>query len=498
MSEKFKNIMKINRLLLAALLGVIAILSVGFWGCGTSSYDTPNYTPPAVLTQTSNALIDAATLKGWIDKGLVNATSGEKVVILDVIDATTYGAGHIPGAVRVDSATELTQTRIEGVAEMAQMVINGAQMDAIITRSGIDANTTLVFTSNSLSSATRMYTTFRYWGFPKSRLKVLDGIDGNWTATYPTVVSVVTPVITPSGYCVTPKGINRVQADLRASLGEMMSVVQNYDGTKQVIIDDLSNPASVLAQPVTAGNVTATPPVLPSARPSNMYKGFPGSTSALLPYAVSTTTEYVVFEGHMKNAVNLYQANLYAGNKFYPADDGTANSLKSKFNAVGMDATKTAYVYCRAGNAASVEFFALDGILNWNVVWYDGSWGQWGSMADKKGGKLKTGSIWATYKLSVSDPVPNTTDTNQPKYVRDATDGVTYNIDNTPLATVAVPTPAVYPIQPLHYSQELDTFPSVTEPTANQIETADKAYISPGSASSSSGGSSSGSGGGGC
>ncbi|MDO8722562.1 MAG: selenite/tellurite reduction operon rhodanese-like protein ExtH [Syntrophales bacterium] len=493
MSEK---ILKKSRLLLAALLGIVAIVAVGVWSCGTSGYDTPNYSPPApVLTQTINGLINAATLKGWMDQGLVNATTGEKVVVLDYTDQTTYDTGHIPGAVRVD-VTEILQTRLEGVGEMAQLVVDGAHMDAIIKKAGINANTTLVLTGSSISNATRLYVTLRYWGFPKSRLKVLDGINSDWKASY--TMSTITPTIQRSTYSVTPDGINRVQAQLRVSLGEMMDVVQYFDGTKQAIIDVLSNPASVLGQPITAGNVTATPPVLPSSRPSNMYKGFPGSTAGLLPYAVSTTTEYVVFEGHMKNGVNLNQATLYASNKFYPVDDGTANSLKSKFNAVGMDGTKTAYVYCRAGNAAAVGFFALDGILNWNVVWYDGSWGQWGLMADKKGGKLKAGSIWSTYPLSVSDPVPDTVDTLQPRYVQDATDGVTYNIDNTPLPTVAVPAPAFYKIQPLPYFQNLDdTFTSVTDPAANQVESADKAYISP-VTTSSGGASSSGNSGGGC
>ncbi len=490
-----KGILKKNKVF-AASLATLAVVFLIMWGCGTTGYDAPNNAPPAqLLTKTDTALVSAATLKGWMDQGLVNATSGEKVVILDYTDQASYDIGHIPGAVRVDG-TEVMQTRLEGVAEMAQLVTDGPHMDAIIKRAGIDANTTLVFTSTGLVTATRLYSTFRYWGFPKNRLKVLDGATPGWkTAAF--TMSTITPTIKPSDYCVTPNGVNRVQAQLRASLGEMMSVVQNYDGTKQVIIDDLSNPASVLGQPVTAGDVTAVPAVLPSTRPSNMYKGFPGSTSGLLPYAVSTATEYVVFEGHMKNAVNLYQASLYASNVFFPADDGTAASLKSKFAAVGMDATKTAYVYCRAGNAASVVFFALDGILNWNAAWYDGSWGQWGLMADKKGGKLKAGSIWSTYGLSVSDAVPNTTDTLQPKYVRDATDGVTYNIDNTPLATVAAPAPAAYKIQPLPYFQNLDTFTSVTDPAANQVEKADKAYISP--VTNSSGGSAvSGNAGGGC
>lgn len=467
------KIMRKNSVLLMMLFSLIAVGMLAVWGCGTSDYDTPAYNPPAqVLTQTSNGLIDAATLKGWMDQGLVNAASGEKVTILDYSDQATYDAGHIPGAVRVDTA-EIMQTRLEGVAEMAQLVCDGTHMDALIKKAGINEYTTLVLTSGSLVSSTRLYSTFRYWGFPKDRLKVLDGANPGWKASY--TMSMATPTIQPSNYSVTPHGINRVQAQLRASLGEMMDVVQNFDGAKQVIIDTLSSPANGLKTPVTSTSTWT----------SNNYKGIPGSTSGLLPYAASTTTEYVVFEGHMKNAVNLYFGSLHASNKYLSAD-----SLKSKFNAVGMNEAKTAYVHCRAGNAASVAFFALDGILNWNVVWYDGSWGQWGLMADKKGGKLRAGSIWSTYKLSVSDPVPSTTDTGVPKYIRDAADGVTYNADNTPVGSATK-----YPIQPLPYFSNIDAFASVTDPDANQVEKADKAYISP-AATSSGGGSSSGSGGG--
>lgn len=473
-----KQVWRKGRVVLAGLSSVVALTLMATWGCGTSGYDKPASGPvEPVATRTDTALIEAGTLKTWAEAGLVNGKSGERVVILDYADQATYDAGHIPGAVRVD-ATEVMQTRLEGVAEMAQQVVDGPHMDAIIKKAGIDENTTLVFTSNSLLNATRLYATFRYWGFPKNRLKVLNGVDSGWRSAGNTM-STIAPTITPSTYGIAPNGVNRVQPQLRASLGEMISTVQNYDPTKHAIIDTLSNPANVLAQPVTAGDVSAVPPVPPSARPSNMYKGHPGSTSGLLPYAVSTTTEYVVFEGHMKNAVNLYQGSLYASNKFVPTDDGTPTSLKSRFNAVGMDETKTAYVYCRAGNAASIEFFALDGILNWNVQWYDGSWGQWGLMADKKGGKLKAGSIWSTYGLSVSDPVPDTIDTLQPKYVRDATDNVTYNIDNKPLQTEKVPSPPFYAIQPLPYYPELDTFTSVTDPRANQVENQDSVYKSP-------------------
>ena len=433
----YKNMLKNGKMRLVSLLGAIAIVFFILWGCGdgTSSYDAVSTGP--VLTRTATASIGAADLKGWMDQGLVNAAAGEKVVILDLKDTATYDAGHIPGALRVDNA-EIMLTRLEGVAEFPSMVTDGPHMDAIIQRSGIDAHTTIVFTSTSLVNACRMYSTFRYWGFPKSQLKVLNGVGTAWKTAGYTIDQLITPKITPSTYCVTPGGVNRVQAQLRASLGEMMDLVKNYDGTKHVIIDTLHAPG---------------------------YAGTPGSTTGLFPFAVSTTKEYVVFEGYMNNAVMLPQSTLYSANAFYPADDGNPASLKSKFNAVGMDETKTAYVHCRAGNAASIAFFALDGILNWKTVWYDGSWGQWGQMADIKGGLLKAGSIWSTYPLNTS---------------------VNYNKDSG-LTIQSYP----------YYKYLDDIFTSVTDPRANQIEKADTEYKSPLS-SSSSGSPVGGSSGGGC
>jgi len=477
------NMFKNTKGRMTALLYVIAIVLL-LWGCGggVSSYDAVSTEP--VLTQTATPSIVPATLKSWMDSGLVLGVSapyvsGEKVVILDYTDKISYQVGHIPGAVWVDGS-ELLLTRLEGVGDMASLVTDGAHMDAIIQRAGIDENTSIVCTGSGLSSATRLYATLRYWGFPKSRIKLLEGVTSGWKTANPTLMSTDAPTITPSTYCVTPNGVNRVQADLRASLGEMMDVVKNFDGTKHAIIDDLTNQvAANIYDPLT---VKSTDPLK-----KNMYLGYPGSTSGLLPYAVSTTTEYVVFEGHMKNAVNLYAGNLYASNVFKSAAD-----LKTLFNGVGMDETKTAYVYCRAGNFATLAFYALDAILGWNVVWYDGSWGQWALMADKNGGKLKAGSIWCTYPLSVSSVAVTNTDDGNPKYARDAVDGVTYNILNntTPTGTTK------FTIQPLPYYSALDTFTTVTDPNASQVEKADKAYKSP--ISSSSGGSTGGSSGGGC
>lgn len=422
--------------------GVFAISLLAIWGCcqgGNTTVSGP------VATKTATALIDSAILKNWIDAGLVNSKSGEKVVILDVTkDKDFYERGHIPGAIYVDPA-EITRTRIEGVAASSAMVADGGQMDEIIQRCGIDKNTTIVFTASTLDpvyNSTRAYATFRYWGFPRERLKVLDGGDSGWKEVY--ALTATTPIIARSEYGVTPNGINRVQTGLRASLGDMIAAVRNYDTAKHVIIDTRS------------------------ISTSGAYAGTPGSSLGVFsPNAGNpfVSTDYTVFEGHLKHAKAVFYATLFDSNnanRFFPKNDGNATSLKSIFAAAGMDASKTAYVYCRTGYIASTAFFALDGILGWNAVWYDGSWSQWGQMSadSANGGKLPAGSVWATDVPELSEQV-----------VYNYGKTVTISGVETVLTINHI---EVLPIDPVSAS----LFKTTSDPRANQIETEDAAYKS--------------------
>lgn len=408
MSEK---LITKSKLMLAALLGV-AIAALTIWGCGTTSYDNP--ASGVVTTKTANALINSTTLKQWMDAGLVNRKGGyDRVVILEVsAKPLNYASEHIPGAIFVN-LSEIYGTRVEGPAEFGSMVATGAQMDALIKKAGIDENTTIVFTTSAgeldastgsqLWNLTRGYTTFRYWGFPKERLKVLDGGNKSWPAVG-TMTDVV-PVITQSTYGIAPNGVNRVKADLRASLSEMMTAVQGDSG------DFIDGRASIA-----------------------------GGTTDLI---VSTTpSSYVVFEGRLNGTnsrVVAYTTLVDATTKQFLASD----TIKTLLNIQ----TSTAYTLCRAGNIASVLFFAIDGYAYYDeskkAVWYDGSWGQWGLMADtNNGGKLPVGSAWATNGL-----------TNTPTFNAGAGRTVV-DISSRLLS----PQPAF---------------------GANQIEDADKAYLSP-------------------
>ena len=442
MSEK---LMKKSTTVILTLLGALGAVAVTMWGCGTSSYDNPE--DAITTTKTATALIEPQTLKQWMDEGKVNGKGADRVVIIDASTPAQYAAAHIPGALFLDKDNELVQTRLEGIAAAAGMVPDGARMDALVKRLGIDENTTVVFTTSTANPviwATRGYFTFRYWGFPKERLKVLNGYNKAWDAAYPATVTAAVPTITPSTFSVRDNGA--IAAGVRASLGEMISTVKAALAT-DTIIDTRGSDAQV------------------GVGTKYSYDGDPGVTAGVfLP-----GSDYVAFEGRMTGAKAVGYSTLLDSansNRFLPAGD-----LITKFNAAGMDSSKTAYVYCRTGVIASSEFFALDGILGWKVLDYDGSWSQWGSMSGDvtKDGTLDAYSGWRTDTAALSEVI-------------------TYNKDNA----LTVEKILLDPLSVQLYSNTNDL-------TANQIEKEDAAYMAGGTAGgTSSGAAISSSGGGGC
>jgi 3-mercaptopyruvate sulfurtransferase SseA len=279
--------------------------------CSTTNYDTP------ITPRTSATLIAPDTLKSWIDSGIVNSTGFDKVIILDVTSLATYTAGHIPGAQFVNSA-DIAQTRMEGPAADVTMVLDGTRIDALVQKFGIDKNTTIVFTSGAASpgagsvlTATRSYWIFRYWGFPKEKLKVLDGINFAWNATYGlTPGNPPTPM--PSTYSV--KNNVKLRTDLRSSLADIITVAE--------------------------GRVANAIPVDMRTVPTDgSYAGKRGSTSGVF----NPASDFVAFEGRLKGGKAMLYTDLFDGanNYRFKAPD----VLAAMFNAIGIDSTKIAHVY---------------------------------------------------------------------------------------------------------------------------------------------------------
>lgn len=356
------------------ILAVISLLV----SCGGGDYDTPS----TIATPT---VISEDTVNAYVTDGIVNGAGFDRVVILDVTTAAKYAAGHIPGAVFVNSA-DTNATRSEGVIYAVNMVLDGPAIDALIQQAGIDKNTTVIFTGPGTStydymSVGRLYFNFRYWGFPKNRLKVLNGLDGAYKSKYGLVTTV--PAITASTYSV--RNNPSFRDDLRVSLQEMIQYADTQPSNTVVIDGRGSN--------VPDGG-------------THSYDGDPMKTKGVFSSQTYTTTDHVAFEGHIKGATAMLWGDLYEGiDSSGTVTTGTAAyyrfkseaDMVPKWTAAGLDSTKTAYVHCRTGMISSAMYVALDAYLGWPVANYDGSWSQWGQLAGKtNGGFLEDSSPWRT------------------------------------------------------------------------------------------------------
>jgi len=347
------------------LLSIIT-LSLFFlvWGCG-QGYDTPS-------SMGTSTVIGAAQVKSYVDSGKVNESGFDKVVILDITSAAKYNAGHIPGALFVNRS-DILETRSDGVIPAVNMVLEGPMMDSLIQKYGITGNTTVIFTGPGTSASDYLYTgrayfLFRYWGFPKERLKVIDGLNGYYGTRYG-LVTTATPEVAPSTYSVQKNPVFR--ADLRVSLQEMIDVADGKT-TNVLVIDGRGGDGPGGA--------------------STSYDGDPMKTAGVF----DPPGDYVAFEGHVKGAVAMSWGNLFEG---VDADNDTVidyyrflpeADMTTLLNGIGLDSTITAYVHCRTA-------IALDAFLGWPVSNYDGSWSQWGQLAGiENGGYLENSSPWRT------------------------------------------------------------------------------------------------------
>ncbi len=214
----------------AAVSMLLFLISFPLNGCSSKKDDSG-------AAATHSSLLSPQQLKTWIDNGYKD-DNGNKVVIFDGSSATNYNAGHIAGAYSVSYNTDLTKTRSDGPMMVAMMVADGPQMDGFVQKYGIDSATAVVFTGDNMIWSARGYWTFRYWGFPKTSLFVLNGksttANSVWTATGYTLSTAV-PVL-PTATTFSVSSLTGNMDAVRAPLDEMMNVAKgNVAGG--VIID---------------------------------------------------------------------------------------------------------------------------------------------------------------------------------------------------------------------------------------------------------------------
>lgn len=394
----------------------------------------------------AGVVISSDQLKTLIDaETLVNAPLGqERVVILDATDNYGYIHGeHIPGAQLWDIA-EHVETRVEGPAPAVNMVLSGAKMDAMLQKHGIDENTTIVITSAKTANyfPSRAYFLLRYYGFPKARIKVLNGYNAAWKTAGYDMNSTAPAAVTST---LTVETIANLQPQTRVALSELMDAARDNRG---VAVDFRGDKSAAMS----------TPGVYPERNMLTDYVSFEGTLNIGKAFSFSGFTDSVT--GLFETAGDIEVA--------LSAAIGVANLDAFR---VG-DYSNPIYSYCRTGYIASTGFFVLDAILGVDVMAYDGSWSQWGKMSTAdtvigvdadgndvlSGGELPAGSAWAT-------------------------DSATYmSVINYNNGVAKTYRPQIESLQPIQGLIDLGLAPSDYD--ANQVENEDADYASPSAGSS--------------
>jgi 3-mercaptopyruvate sulfurtransferase SseA len=368
-----------------AAMGALTALALTTWSCGGSA-GTTGYSNPITSTKTDSAIIDAATLAKWTDEGKVNAPLGtaDRVVVVSVASLANFTSTtkkHIPDAVLLNAPAEVTMTREEGLGPSIQMMLSGPQMDAIVQRLGIDGSTTIVLTIPRGSTDLEFwqmsvaYWTFRYWGFSRDRIKILNGGDDAWDVAGRALTDALL-VPTPSTYSVTQ---NKVLKDVvRVSVGEMLGYV-----------DAINRDRSLLNtwQMIEVRGYATSPYLANAYRQAN---------------ANQFVTDRVNGEAS-RNRLYPDQATLIQRMASLPVLDGTASTFLSP--------SKKTVAMCFTSTSASPTFVLFDAVLGvpeGDIMMYDASASQWNNytVARIKAAGATTAQA-ATWAFDVATPGTN-------------------------------------------------------------------------------------------
>lgn len=248
------------------------------------------------------------------------------VRVIDIhLDPALYEGGHIPGAVHWPALTTLLGPDFRTNFDV------GAT-DTLLGQSGITNETTVVICSDHRALGA--------WGFwflkmiGHDRVRVLDGGMEKWRSQARPLTTDV-PQLAAVEYRSSEPEHSR-----RAPLAQVLAAVD--DG--EVILLDVRTPEEWRGE------------IFVVAPPQEGERG-----------------------GHLPGAVHLYYEHALN-------DDGTfktVEELTELFAAHGLHPGKGVITYCAVGMRSAHAWFVLSQLLGWpNVSSFDGSWNQWGRLAD--------------------------------------------------------------------------------------------------------------------
>ncbi|MCY7395971.1 MAG: sulfurtransferase [Nocardioides sp.] len=264
-----------------------------------------------------NSLVSAQ----WVEDNL--DTSAFVLVEVDE-DTTSYDAGHLKGAIKLDWTTDLQDP-------VRRDFLDRTQFEKLLSEKGIANDDTVVLYGGN----NNWFAAYAYWYFTlygHGDVKLMDGGRKKWELDSRELVAGV-PTREKTSYTATEQdhSIRAFRDDAIAAIG-----VQN--------LIDVRSPDEY------AGRLMA-PAHLPQ--------------------------EQAQRAGHVPTSLNVpWSKNAN--------DDGTFKSdedLKALYAEVGIDDAKDTIALCRIGERSSLTWFVLKELLGHdNVKNYDGSWTEYGSL----------------------------------------------------------------------------------------------------------------------
>jgi len=359
------------------LLIASAAIVFGLTGCETN-YD-----------QRESGIISAKTLASYIENWKENRPKGVKgKLVVFQAGATSDGKflQHNDSDVMVyqipaGGACDPSYMRHDGISNIPGALLDGPHVDGMINMFGIDPeNDYVVFAvgegSTTMREVVRSWWVLAYWGWPKERLSFLSG-----SVTYDFskssglsgyLVDAPTPPLDPSQYThYSMKSLDNLQADLQTYIAQMMEVAAK-DNKKGYFIAD--------------------------ARGTDEYSATKRSRTADKNCGPNHDEQcYSPMQGHIRGAVDFPYTDLLimddqtedlngdgvidkkdASYKFRSPDD-----LKRIYADKGYKRGDKIITYCRTGRKATLIGITAYAVLDYPVSMYDGSWIQWGEMADR-------------------------------------------------------------------------------------------------------------------
>ena len=267
-----------------------------------------------------NVLVDTQWVENHINDNKV------RIAEVDYDPKTNYNLGHVPNAALFDWKKDINDP-------LARNIISKDDCTALLQRSGIDENTTLVLYGDFNNwFAAFAFWVFKYYGYKD--IKLMNGGRKKWLEE-DRAISKDTPNFSKGNF-------QASQPD--ESIRVYLDYVKNKVKSQEATLVDVRSPAEF------TGQITA-PPEYP--------------------------TEHAQRGGHIPGAQNVPWGQAVN-------EDGTFKSLedlKKLYEPKGITSDKEVIAYCRIGERSSHTWFVLKYLLGYpNVKNYDGSWTEWGNM----------------------------------------------------------------------------------------------------------------------